>query len=118
MGIHETSDTQGSRFGGLYTFLTKERQFGLGDDKLWESNWKTYEEKCYFSNNWASLVAQWVKGLPAMQETHADDEGLIPGSGRSPGAGNDNPLQYSHLGNPVDRGIWQVTVHGVAKSWA
>ena len=42
--------------------------------------------------------------------------GLIPGSGRSPEEGNGNPLQYSCLGNPRDRGAWRVTVHGVAKS--
>ena len=47
----------------------------------------------------------------------AGDKGLIPGSGRSPGAGNGNPLQYSCLGNPMDRGSWQATVYGVAKSW-
>ena len=41
----------------------------------------------------------------------------IPGSGRSPGEGNGNPLKYSCLGNPIDRGAWQVTVHGVSKSW-
>ena len=40
---------------------------------------------------------------------------LIPGSGRSPGEGNSNPLQYSCLGNPMDRGAWQPTVYGVAK---
>ena len=44
------------------------------------------------------------------------DPGLIPGSGRSPGEGNGNPLQYSHLENPMDGGSWQVTVHGVTKS--
>ena len=43
------------------------------------------------------------------------DVGLIPGSGRSPGGGNGNPLQYSCLGYPTDRGIWQATVHGVAE---
>ena len=48
--------------------------------------------------------------------TNAGDAGLIPGSGRSPGGGNDNPLQYSHLGNPLDRRAWWATVHGVAKS--
>ena len=47
----------------------------------------------------------------------ARDVGLIPGSGRSPGEGNGNPLQYPCLGNSVDRGAWQATVHGVAKSW-
>ena len=43
--------------------------------------------------------------------------GSIPGSGRSSGGENGNPLQYSYLGNPMDRGAWQVTVHGVAKQW-
>ena len=42
--------------------------------------------------------------------------GLIPGLGRSPGGGNGNPLQYSCLENPMDRGAWQFTAHGVAKS--
>ena len=42
--------------------------------------------------------------------------GSIPGLGRSPGEGNGNPLQYSRLENPTDRGAWQATVHGVAKS--
>ena len=41
--------------------------------------------------------------------------GWIPGFRRSPGEGNDNPLQYSFLGNPMDRGAWRATVHGVAK---
>ena len=44
------------------------------------------------------------------------DLGLIPGLGRSPGEGQDNPLQYSCLENPMNRGAWQATVHGVAKS--
>ena len=53
-----------------------------------------------------SLVAQSVKNPPAMQETASDkgDPGLIPGLGRSPGKGNGNPLHYSCLGNPTDRG--------------
>ena len=46
---------------------------------------------------------------------NAGGVGLIPGSGRYPGEGNGNPLQYSCLGNPIDRGAWQATVHGVAK---
>ena len=48
---------------------------------------------------------------------NAGDSDLIPGSGRSPGGGHGHPLQYSCLENPVDRGAWQTTVHGVAKSW-
>ena len=49
---------------------------------------------------------------------NAGDPGLIPGSGRSPGRGHDNPLQYSCLENPMDRGAWWATVHGVTKSRA
>ena len=48
---------------------------------------------------------------------NAGDLGSIPGSGRSPGGGNGNPLQYSCLENSMDRGAWRATVHGVAKSW-
>ena len=47
---------------------------------------------------------------------NAGGMGLIPGWGRSPGEGNGHLLQYSCLGNPLDRGAWQATVHGVAKS--
>ena len=48
---------------------------------------------------------------------NAGDQGSIPGSGRSPGEGNGNALQYSCLENSMDRGAWRATVHGVAKSW-
>ena len=47
---------------------------------------------------------------------NAGTPGSIPGSGKSPGEGNGNPLQYSCLGNPMDRGSWWATVHGVAES--
>ena len=53
-----------------------------------------------------------VKNPPA----NAGDAGSIPGSGRSPGGGNGNPLQCSCLENSMDRGAWQATVHGVPKS--
>ena len=48
---------------------------------------------------------------------NAGDLGPIPGSGRSPGEGIGKPVQYSCLENQMDRGAWQATVHGVAKSW-
>ena len=62
-------------------------------------------------------MAQLVKNLPVMQEAacNARDRGLIPGSGRSPGEGNGKPIQYSYSGNPVDRGAWWATVHGVPR---
>ena len=88
----------------------------------------------------ASLVAQLVKNPPAMQEIwvwslvwedqgfpgglegkastcNEGDPGSIPESGRSPGEGNGNPLQYSCLENPIDGGAWEAAVHGVVKSW-
>ena len=48
---------------------------------------------------------------------NAGDLGLIPGSGRCPGGGHGNPLQYFCLQNPMDRGAWWATVHGVTNSW-
>ena len=47
---------------------------------------------------------------------NAGDPGWTPGSGRSPGERNDNSLQYSCLGNPIDRGAWWATVHGITKN--
>ena len=57
-------------------------------------------------------------GAPVVKNplTNARDAGLIPGSRKSPGEGNGNPLQYSCLGNPIDRGAWQATVYGVTES--
>ena len=62
------------------------------------------------SATWNSLVAQTVKSLQGR------NPGLIPGSGRSPGERNGNPLQYSCLENSMDRRAWWATVDGVAKS--
>ena len=64
----------------------------------------------------AYQVALVVKNRPA-NAVDQRDVGSIPGSGRSPGEGNGNLLQYSCLENPMDRGAWQTTIHGVAKSW-
>ena len=55
-----------------------------------------------------------IKNLPTNAGT-TGDMGSVPELGRSPGGGNGNPLQYSCLGNPMDRGAWQATVHGVAE---
>ena len=59
----------------------------------------------------------FLDGSDAKESAYnAGDLGSIPGSGRSPGEGNAYPCQYFYLGNPIDRGTWQATVHGVAKS--
>ena len=52
---------------------------------------------------------------PSANARDIRDVGSIPGSGRSPGGGHDNTPQYSYVENPMDRGAWQVTVHGVTK---
>ena len=65
----------------------------------------------------ASQVVLVVKNhLPTNEVQETGDMGLISGSGRCPGDGNSNSLQDSCLGNPMDRGAWWPTVHGVAKS--
>ena len=63
---------------------------------------------------WASQVVLVVKNLPANAE-YIRDAGLTPGLGRSPGGGHGNPLQYSCLENPMDRGAWQTRVHKVTR---
>ena len=72
-----------------------------------------YQAKIISSKQiWASLMAQWLKNLPA----NAGDTGSITGPRRSPGEGNDNSFQYSCLEDRMNREAWQVTVHGVTKS--
>ena len=64
------------------------------------------------TDKWVSLVGgSAVKNPPA----NAEEAGSIPGLRRSPGEGNDNPLQYSCLENLIDRGAWWAIVHGVTK---
>ena len=60
------------------------------------------------------LGSSVVKNVPG-NAGDAGDTGLIPGLGRSPGGGNGNPLHYSCQDNPMDRGAWRATVHGVAR---
>ena len=72
--------------------------------------------KCMYFSSWASKVVLAVKNLPAKAGDLRDSSSIF-GSGRSPVGGHGNPLQYSCLENPIDRGAWQVTVHRVAKSW-
>ena len=62
------------------------------------------------------MVAQTVENPPAMQEAWVQSLGSIPGLGRSPEEGNCNPLQYSCLGNAMDRGAWWALVYAVTKS--
>ena len=79
--------------------------------------WKKLEHIFMLSSQRIKLL----RGLPGGSEAKAStcnvgNLGSIPGSGRSPGEGNGYPLQYSCLGNPMDRRAWWATVHGVEKS--
>ena len=93
--------------------------------RLSRNNWSfsTSYSNCYFklgrlldvfysASEGASLVPQTVNNSPA----NAEDMGLIPGSGRSPGVGSGYSFQCSCLENSMDRGAWQATVHGATKS--
>ena len=80
--------------------------------KIFYSKWifkKSIEVLTEIENMYCSSVGK-------QSACKAGDLGLIPGLGRSPGEGNGNPLQYSCLENPMNRGAWQATVHRVAKS--
>ena len=61
-------------------------------------------------------LPRWLSGVENLPAS-AGEAGSILGSGRSAGEGNGHPLQYSRLGDPMDRGAWWATVHRVAKSW-
>ena len=65
--------------------------------------------------NYQVINIQGVRKIENHNFITSLDPGFIPGLGRSPGEGNGNLLQYSCLGNPMDRGAWQATVHGAAK---
>ena len=69
----------------------------------------------WYSSSGTFQVALVLKN-PLFNAEDIRDMGSIPGSGRSPGGGHDNPLQYSCLENPMDRGAWWATIHGVTKS--
>ena len=99
--------------------------------KLWEmvKDRETWSAAVYGVTNSRTWLSNWTTttnsnmGFPGDQcgkesSCTVRDASLVPGSRRSPGEGNGNPLQYSCLGNPMDRGAWQATVHGVAKKEA
>ena len=99
-----------------FTFLSVTLPFLFDFGHLGTQKKLCIPNRSYFIYIWAFLVTQTEKNqteknLPAVRE----DLGSIPGSGRPPGEGNGYPLQYTCLENPMDRGAWQATVHGVAK---
>ena len=74
-------------------------------------------KQLYFRHTGLSRWLSDKKKNPPANTGDAGDTGSIPGSGRSHGRGNGNPLQYSCLKNPMDRGTWRAPVHGVTKKW-
>ena len=112
----------------LFTSIRMNPTLGrtLGDTR-WllagtEESWKNWEYMLKKKSCAISISVRNCQGLPrwlSSQESacNARDEGSIPGSERSPGGGHGNPLQYSCLENPMDRGAWWATVHWVLQSW-
>ena len=75
------------------------------------------DSQCAYLKVLGSWYCQGLSGSDGKASVYnAGDSGSIPGLGRSPGEGNGNPLQDYCVENPMDRGAWQATVHGVAKS--
>ena len=90
-----------------------EKQAAMWWEALWKSPWEFPPSR----KGLVSLLLDFPGGSAGKKSAcNAEDLGLIPGSGRSPGEGNGAPLQYSCLENPMDWGAWWATVHGVAKS--
>ena len=127
-GVNELCRRTGTRGGG--TEQRAERG-PHGDGQLASTQRKrgnddSMEEKPVFSNNGARTngnahgkkdprLPWWLR--PKSPPANAGDSSSIPGSGRSPGGGNGSPLQDSCLENPMDRGAWRATLHGVTKTW-
>ena len=93
-----------------------EREVG-GYRERWERERLT---ECQSSGKQINYVLSYTGGFPGgsevkKQPANSGDVGFVAGLGRFPGEGNGNPLQYSCLENPMDRGAWQATVHGVVK---
>ena len=86
---------------------------GLVLSKCWPLFFKP--QQLLMASEEGNYTGAVLKNLPA-NAGDGRDASLIPGSGRSPGVGNGHPLQYSCLGNPMDRGAWWVTDHGITES--
>ena len=84
------------------------------DKKAWRAAIHLVAKSRTRLSDWTEL--NWSGGSDSKEPAYSTDQGLIPGSGRSPGEGNGNSLQYSCLENPIDRGAWRATVYRFTKN--
>ena len=127
MKVKEESEKVGLKFT-----IQKPKIMASGPIPSWQINGETVETVSGFILGGSKITAdgdcsheikrRLLLGFPGGSEVKASacnvgDQGSIPGSGRSPGEGNGNPLRYSCLENPMDGGAWRAIVHRVAKSW-
>ena len=89
----------------LFKNLRKEEKEGVGEERRMEKRRVMIMK----------TLPRWLS--PKESSCNAGDKGSIPGRGRSPRGGDGNPLQYSCMENPMDRGAWWAIVHRVTKSW-
>ena len=123
--MDEWMDGQINRCMGIWTDGSQKSEWmdkpvdGWMDSPVFVENYTSHTRHWRFRHDyvykWASQVVLVIKNLPT-NAGDTGDLGLIPGSGRFPGEGNCNPLQYSCLENPMDRVAWQATVHNVTQS--
>ena len=115
-GSSTPRDQTGASFivGRFFTsWATREAHLGLGPTQMTSFNMN-------YKDSVSPILRYWIfpSGSDGKKSTcNTGDLGSIPVWGRSPGGGHGHPLQYSCLENPMDRGTWWATVHGVAKSW-
>ena len=123
VSIHGRLDkeTQCSHTVEYYLSLKKEGNPGISDniDESWglDAQWRQPVAGEHMLHDYTCMKSQMILVVKSPPANTGDtrDPGSIPGSGRSHGGGNGNPLQYSHLGNPMDRGAWWATIHGATK---
>ena len=99
--------------------MAKFSAFPIAFQKSWiiGNNKKTHPNCCQLLNTTFEASSNGLPGVSAKESAcNAGDAGLIPGLGGSPGRRHGNPLQYSCLEKPMDRGAWWATVHGVTKT--
>ena len=111
--ILEKLDGLESRFEEVSTLITDPAV--IGDQQRFVKLTKEYKDLSDIMDARKRYIA-CLNGIKEAKDIcNAGDLGLIPGSGRYPGEGNGNPLQYACLENPMDRGAWQAAVHGVPR---